>query len=302
MDICSSRIGDNVRGCVVIALASLIVCDCARATLEVMDDSGRSVRLYQPARRIVTLAPHLAELVFDAGAGEQLIGVAAYSDEPAQARMLPRIGDARGLDLERIVRLRPDLVIAWGSGTPARQVERLRRLGYVIFVNEPRTLDAVATAIERIGVLAGTAGHAGPQAAAFRRRLSDLRSLATRERRMHVFYQVWGEPLLTVSGDHIIADALATCGADTLFADPRRRVSQPSREAVLLADPDAIVVAAAPGSERAMIERWQRWTRLRASRAERIYAVDPSVLHRHTPRILDGLERLCAQLRSVRGR
>ena len=276
---------------------------CARAVdgaVQVVDDTGRSVRLARPAQRIVTLAPHLAELVFDAGAGARLVGVAAYSDVPAQVRSLPTIGDARGLDLERLVLLRPDLVLAWTSGTPLRQVERLRQLGYAVFSNEPRRLLDIAVTIERLGVLAGTENVANARASAFRRRLAGIEARASHAKSVRVFYQVWAEPLLTVNADHIIADVLRVCGGDNIFDATPVRMVQPSREAVVLADPDAIVVAAAAGAEGRPLDVWRRWKGLRAVRLNHLYALDPSLLHRHTPRILDALDELCTHLASAR--
>jgi iron complex transport system substrate-binding protein len=264
----------------------------ASAGVEVIDDAGRTVRLAGPAERIVTLAPHLTELLFEAGAGAGVVGAAAFSDYPPQARAIARIGDARALDLERIVALRPDLVVAWASGSPQRQLDRLQALGHTVFVNEPGELDAIASAIERLGILAGTAAVARMRAADFRRELARIRAAAHRGQRVRVFYQVAERPLVTVSDRHVIADALAGCGAVSVFAGARDWLPRPSREAVLLADPDAIVVAADP-QEPGALGAWKRWKGLRAVRAGHLYVVDPSLLHRATPRVLDGLAALC---------
>jgi iron complex transport system substrate-binding protein len=265
------------------------------------DDAGRQLRLPQPARRIVALSPHLTELLFDAGAGPAIAGTAAYSDYPPAARVVPRVGDARALDLERIVALRPDLVIAWMSGSPRRQVARLEALGLAVFYSETPDLDGIASTLERFGRLAGTEAAARAAAERFRRELAGLRARHhAGGAPLRVFYQVAAQPLVTVSTRHVIADALAVCGARSVFAAHRDWLPRPTREAVLLSDPDAIVVAAGAGEEAAALAQWRRWPGLRAVAAGRVYAVEPDLLHRATPRVLTGVARLCAQLDRAR--
>jgi len=174
-------------------------------------------------------------------------------------------------------------------------------LGYPVFSNEPHRLEDIAAAIERLGVLAGTDGSSRARAREYRGRLAQLRELGLKKRRVRVFYQVWGNPLLTVNANHVISDALAVCGADNIFERGRFLVSQPSREAILLADPEAIIVAAVPGQETESIGSWQRWGRMRAVSSGNVYAVDPNLLHRHTGRILDGVGQLCAHVDAARG-
>jgi iron complex transport system substrate-binding protein len=274
----------------------------ALAAVQVIDDSGARVGLSQPARRIVSLAPHLTELLFEAGAGGRIVGAAAHSDFPQEARTIPRIGDARALDLERIVALRPELIVAWSSGSPRRQLERLQALGLAVFRNEPASLDGIAVTLERLGTLAGTTPTAHAQAARFRMRLAQLRAVNVHARPISVFYQVWERPLLTVSSKHVIDDALRSCGARNVFARHGTLIPRPSREAVLLSDPEAIIVADPSGNEGAALESWQRWRHLRAVKRGNLFTIDPNLMHRHTSRILDGVALLCAHVRSVQAR
>ncbi|MGH8666870.1 MAG: helical backbone metal receptor [Burkholderiales bacterium] len=283
-----------------LALGALsLVAPGAVAAVEAIDDSGRTVRLAQPARRIVALAPHVTELLFAAGAGGAIVGAAAYSDHPRAAQFIPRIGDAHALDLERIVALRPDLIVAWTSGSPQRQLARLRALGLDVFQNEPRNLEAIANTIERLGILAGSSAVAHKRAADFRRDLARIRAAHGGEPPVRVFYQVADRPLVTISTEHIIADALRVCGAVNVFASDRHWLPRPSREAVVLADPDAIVAAAIPDGADALAG-WRRWTTLRAVGSGRLFTIDPSSLHRATPRILQGIELLCRHMRAAR--
>jgi iron complex transport system substrate-binding protein len=274
----------------------------AHAHYEVVDDSGRRLRLDQPARRIVSLAPHLTELLFEAGAGAAVVGAAAYSDYPLAARSIPRIGDAHALDLERIVALEPDLIVAWASGSPNRQLERLERLGQRVFFQEASTLEAIAAGIERLGVLAGTTREASARAEAYRKALARLRAHYGGTAPVRVFYQVNARPLLTVSRRHLIADALELCGAVNVFATHRDWLPRPSREAVLFADPEAIVVAGTTGTERSHLAPWLQWNSLRAVRKDALIVVDPDQMHRATPRIVAGVAQLCRDIASIRSR
>jgi iron complex transport system substrate-binding protein len=286
------------------AAAALVLLQAAASrageAVAVTDDAGRTVRLAQPAHRIVALSPHLTELLFEAGAGQAIAGTVAYSDHPQAARAIPRVGDARALDLERIVTLRPDLVIAWLSGSPRRQVARLEALGIAVFYSETPDLDGIASTLERFGRLTGTDAAASARAQRFRHELAALRARHAGDVPLRVFYQVAAQPLVTVSTRHVIAAALAVCGARSVFSAHRDWLPRPTREAVLLSDPDAVVAAAGAGEGAAALAQWQRWPGLRAVAAGRLYTVDPDLLHRPTPRILAGVAGLCSQLDRAR--
>lgn len=291
----------RLRSCVVGTALALAGAGAAHASgpPEVVDDQGRRVQLNAPAQRIVSLAPHLTELLFEAGAAERIVGAAAYSDYPEAARRIPRVGDAHGVDLERIVRMRPDLVVAWASGTPRRTIERIHRLGIPLFESEPRRLEDIPRTLERLGVLAGSGDIAHARAQAFRDRRDALVAAHAGKRSLRVFYEVWNRPLMTVGPDHLIADALQHCGARSVFGERRTPVATPAREAVLLSDPDAIVVASpAPGA----VAPWLRWQRLRAVRDRAVFTTDPQTMHRPTSRMLAPLASLCARLEPLRRR
>jgi len=284
-----TRASASVAGAILALIASAAVC----APVEVFDDAGNRIRLDAPVRRIVSLSPHLTELLFDAGAGQWIVGAAAFSDYPVEARAIPRIGDARGLDIEGIARTRPDLVVAWTSGNPRRTIDRLRRLGLRVFESEPAQLADIPSTLIRLGRLAGTEETARVGAAAFNDRLAQLEARRPVGPPVQVFYQIWDRPLLTVNGRHLIAQALQTCGAKNVFGHLPGLTAAPSREAVVLADPDAIAVASnAPDA----LRPWTKWPQSRAMRSGKVFAVDPEILHRPTLRILDAVEDLCAKL------
>lgn len=270
----------------------------AVADVVVVDDGGFTVRLGAPAQRIVSLSPHLTELLFEAGAERSIVGADAHSDYPPAAREIIRIGDARGIDMEGLLRLRPDLVVAWRSGNSRTVLARLRALAIPVFESEPKRLEDIPRTIERLGVLAGTREHARLRAEQFNRRLSALASRYSAERPLRVFYEIWHRPLMTVGDPHLIADALATCGARSALPGLAGVTATPSREAVLLADPDAIVVASVdPGGA----TQWRKWRQLQAVRRQGIIRIDPERIHRPTSRMLDELTVLCGRIDELRG-
>ncbi len=277
-------------------LVATLLSSSAQGAVSVTDDSGHVLNLPRPAERIVSLAPHATELLFAAGAGSKLVGVSEFSDFPPQASQLPSVGSSMQLDLERIVALKPDLIIAWRSGNHARQLERLRKLGYVVFDSEPRRLEDIARTLERFGTLAGS--EQGRSAArAFRERQEVLRQHYTGKAPVRVFYQIWPSPLMTLNDKHIVSDALALCGGVNVFGKLPQLAPTISREAVVAAAPEAIFAS----DERN--ESWDRWRALRrlpAVRLGNLYRVDGAVMNRASPRMLDATESLCGQIDDAR--
>jgi iron complex transport system substrate-binding protein len=268
----------------------------------VRDDYGNEVRLAAPAARIVSLAPHLTELLYAAGAGSRLVGAVDFSDFPAAARSLPRVGSDARIDLEAVLALWPDLVVAWPNAGSLRTVERLAELGVPVFRSEPRELDDVARTLQRLGRLAGSEPQADAAAAAFRTRAVALRKRYSARRPVRVFYQIWDRPLLTVNGAHIISKVIGICGGENVFAAAPLLVPEVDREAVLRANPEAIVASGSNDAQPQWLEAWRRLPGLAAADRGRLYAIPPDLIQRHTPRILDGAERLCTFLDAVRAR
>ncbi len=267
-----------------------------------VDDSGQAITLDKPARRIISLAPHATEILFTAGAGDRIVGAVQYSDYPEAAKRIPRVGGYSRLDLETIIALRPDLVVAWKSGNPGGQVEKLRALGLVIYTSEPRRIEDIADHIERLGRLAGTEAAAREAAAAFRARHRRLQRRYAGRPAVNVFYQIWNRPLMTVNGRHLISDVLRLCGGRNVFDKLPILAPKISVEAVLAADPEAII-ASGMGAERPeWLDAWRRWRSLQAVQNNNLYFIPPSLIQRHSPRILQGAERLCTALEAVRAR
>ena len=281
-------------------LALLLAAGAAQAQLRVTDDYGRALVLAAPARRVVSLAPHLTELMYAAGAGARLVGALEYSDYPAEAKALPRVGSEASIDLEALVALRPDLVIAWPNAGSARAVERIAALGIPVFRSEPRELEDIARTMETLGRLAGTQAPAGAAARTFRERAARIERRYAQRARVRVFYQVWDRPLVTVNGDHVISKVMRLCGGENVMAALPALAPEIDRESVLRADPEAIVASGPDGARPAWLDDWRAFPALAAVRHDNLYSIRPELLQRHTPRLLDGAEELCRILETVR--
>jgi iron complex transport system substrate-binding protein len=271
------------------------------AAIHVVDDSGRNVSLVAPARRIISLAPHLTEHLFALGAGDRIVGTVAYSDHPPAALALPRVGDHVQLDLERIVALRPDLIVAWESGNSAAQVQRLVDLGLNVYRSEAREFKDIAANLRRLGALTGEPAAGQREAAAFEAALAALQARYAPRREVRVFYQIWHQPLLTVSRHHLLSQALTMCGARNVFAGLEALTPQVDEEAVWAARPDVVVTGSVePDGSADHLDRWRERQALRASTALQLVVVNPDTLHRATSRVVHGVAELCEKLDAVR--
>lgn len=282
--------------------AAALTAASAQAQISVRDDAGRTLQLAQPARRIVSLAPHLTELLFAAGAGARVVGVLQHSDFPPEARALPLVGDDASLDLERILALNPDLAVGWPSASHRRQFERLESLGIPVFQSEQRDLEDIARALELLGALSGHSAPAGEAAQAFRARVEDLARRHAQRPRVRVFFEVWGTPLITVNGAHLISKVLRLCGGENVFAGLPMLAPQVDREAVLAANPEAILASVSGGSMDGWRAPWLIFPSIAAVRTGNLFEIPAELTQRHTPRVLDGATRICADLETARAR
>ncbi|HUO45100.1 MAG TPA: cobalamin-binding protein [Burkholderiales bacterium] len=269
------------------------------AAVAVNDDRGRRIALDAPAQRIVTLAPALTELVYAAGAGDRLIAVARFSDYPPTATALQQIGDASRIDIERVLTLKPDLIVGWKSGNQAADIERLERLGFTAYVAEPDTLAAIPQTLRALGALAGTSATAQRAARDFEQSIAALRARYGARPTVPVFYEIWHAPLMTVNGRHIISDVIRLCGGRNVFDGAPTLVPVVSLESVLAAQPDAIVGGgSATMTAEDLAAEWRN--EMPALAALPTIYVNPDLIQRQTPRILDGARAICERLENVR--
>ena len=285
-----------------LALALFACCGLLHAEIAVVDDSGVTVRLAQPARRIISLAPHVTESLFAIGAGDRVIGTAEYSDYPEAAKKIARIGGYASLDLEAIVGLKPDLVIVWASGNVKAHVEKLRAMGFTLYVTEPKRIDDLPDTLARLSQLAGTDEVGRRTVADIRRRLADLRHKYSDRPPVRTFYQIWKQPLATVGGRQIISSVIRLCGGENVFGQLKTLAPIVSVEAVIAANPEAIIASGMDEARPEWLDDWRRWTSITAVARGNLFFVHPDLIQRHTPRLLDGAERLCHQLETARSR
>ena len=268
--------------------------------LTVVDDIGRTVQLDKPATRIVSLAPHITENLFAAGVGHFVVGVVSYSDYPAEARTIASVGGYDNFDTELILALQPDLVIGWKEGNQFHQVERLMELGLTVFVNEPQRLEDVAADIIRFGILGGREDEARTVAQEYMAGLSRLRDQYSGLEEVSVFYQVWPNPLITVTDKQIIGNVIQLCGGNNIFAGLSLATPQVGKEAVLTKNPDTIIVSGMNEARPDWLDEWKQWSFLKATRYGNLFFIDPDIIQRHTARLLLGSRQLCEILEQAR--
>lgn len=282
----------------------LISTASAFGAVKIMDDTGQVLQLAKPAQRIISLSPHITENLFAAGASDLLVGTVEYSDYPAAAKKIPLIGGYNQLDIEGIVALQPDLIIAWHSGNPLAQVERLAGLGIPVYYTEPRSFAAVSHELRQFGRLTGRETSAEQAAVAFEQGAAQLKAKYAQQREVRVFYQVWEQPLITLNGEHLISQGIALCGGVNVFADLEQLVPLISREAVLEKDPEVIMGGGVNEGEGEVdptwLTNWKRFDSMQAVKANKLYFVPPSLVQRPTPRFLQGTQIMCEKLQQAR--
>jgi len=270
----------------------------AHAAITVTDDDGKPVTLQKPAQRVVALAPHVTELLFAAGGAEKIVGAVSYSDYPEAAKQVPRVGDNRQVDMERLLAMKPDLLVVWRHGTSERQIDQLRQLGIPIFHSEPKKLDQIADNLEKMGKLLGTEPAANAAAKELRQKLASLRAQYASRPPVRTFYQVWDKPLYTLNGEHIVSDALKACGGQNIFADQKVTAPVVSVEAVLEADPEAVFGTAE--KDYGGVNLWRPYKTFKATRQDNLFTIDGNLLNRAGPRMIAGTAVLCEKLEEAR--
>jgi iron complex transport system substrate-binding protein len=269
--------------------------------ISVQDDAGTRIELTHVAQRIITLAPNLAELAVAAGAGNKMVAATRYSDFPPSVTKLPLVGDAFALNLERIASLKPDIVFVWLSGTPERQRQALKALaqrqGFAVFESEIRSVDGIASTLERMGRLAGTEAQAQQSAAKLQTDWAALAKQYQSAKPLRVFYQVWDAPLMTFNGQHLVSAAIKTCGGIQGFDNLSALTPTVSREAAAAFNPQ-LILSGDPALK--SLAAWKKLPQLDAVKNAQLKAVDGAVLTRMGPRFVDAARALCKVMDETR--
>lgn len=273
-----------------VAFCVVLYSSLCGAEIRVIDDTGNAVTLAGPAKRIVSLAPHLTELLFSLHVGSRVVGTVRFSDYPEAAKSIPVLGDAFAISLESIVSSEPELVVAWQTGGANNIIERLRTLGIPVYVNEALDLKSIARSIKSLAVLVGKAGYGETLALKFEDEISRLQEVYAGTDKK-VFFQISDQSLFTINDSHLIGQAISVCGVQNIFGDSPIPVPIVSKEGVLAADPEIIVISQPIDSERSpWIEKWSEIE----GYADRIRLIDPGLISRPSLRMSKGIKELCS--------
>ena len=279
-----------------LSTVSFVVC----AAINMIDDSGKALVFDAPVKRVISLSPHITELLYAAGVDKQIVGTVSYSDYPPAAQKIPVIGSFEKVDYEKILALQPDVIIYWGSGNPQNMINGIKELKLKLFNSEPKNFEDVARSIKMFGKLLGTQGVADNNARQYMDRLNALRKKYANhtKEKVRVFYQVWNQPLMTVNKTHLINDVIEFCGGENVFAALHNIAPTIDMESVIKKNPDVIISGMAKGREE-WLQDWQKWPTISAVKNAHVYAIDAGLLVRQTPRILDGTQKMCEILQGI---
>ncbi len=272
----------------------------AHAGISVTDDVGNVITLASPAKRIISLSPHVTEMIFAAGAGEQIIGTVKYSDYPEAAKAIPRVGDNRQLDIERIIAMKPDLLVVWMHGAFERQLEPLRKSGIPYYFSEPHKLEQIPETLLKLGSLFGTEKQARAAAGAFSQQLSQLSARYQKQSTVRTFYQVWGKPIFTLNDKNIVSDVIRVCGGKNIFGHLSAAAPTLSTEAVIQENPELILSGDSENQGVSGIEQWKTFGTMLAVKNRNLVAIDGDQLNRAGPRIIDGAKAVCEAMDNAR--
>ena len=272
----------------------------AVAELAITDDVGSEVILVKPAQRVITLAPHLTELVFAIDQGDKLVGVMSFSNYPEAAKKIPRIGSHNTISYESIAKIQPDLILAWGSGNGSEVINKLKSLGFSVYVSEPKKLEGVAATIRKLGMLLDAKDKGENEANKFINRLSQLKENYSNRQKISVFYQISDNPIMTLSGRHLISDVIELCGGFNIFSKAIPIALKVSLESLVRSDPQVVIAGTKKENEEKWLSEWANRASMRAVKNKQVYFIDPDLLIRHGPRIIEGTEKICNYLERSR--
>jgi len=277
----------------------LLIISFNSSAVQVTDDEGSIFEFSQPVKRIISLAPHATELLFAAGASDQVVGTVSYSDFPDAAKKIPVIGGYNRVDIEAIMSKNPDLIVAWSGGNSLDQISKLKSLGFKVFISEPKQFIDVAENIRSMGQFMATQKIAEQEALNFLNELAQLKKDYPPSESVTVFYQVWNEPLMTISDDHLIGQVIKFCSGKNVFGSLTAIAPRVSIEAVIEKNPD-VIIAGMTKDRQQWLTSWDKWSVIKAVKKKQVYPIDASLVIRQTPRILLGTRKVCEILNSVR--
>lgn len=276
-------------------LVLLISTNC-HAQIKVFDDAGQLISLHKAAQKVISLSPGLTELIYAAGGAEKIKAAVSFSDYPDQAKKLPRVGSHNSLDIEQILLLQPDLIVAWESGNSQSQIAQLKKLGLIVYISEPINFNDIPDTIKKLGKLMGTETIAQQNAGTFIQQFNNLKSkykIHNKAEKKRTFIQIWNNPLMSINNDHLISKVVTFCGGKNILGHTKSLSYAPDIESVLEHDPEIIIATGMADTSETWLKRWHQWDFISAVKNTRLYSVNPDHLVRHTPRILLGIKEVC---------
>ena len=281
-------------------LLAVTLSSAAFSAVEILDEDGNLVRLEKPAKRIISLAPSLTEILFAIGAGQKIVGVIEYSDFPPEAKTLPVIGRFDLLDIEKIAELEPDLIIAWKSGNPARSIEQLKILGLSVYLAELNDLASISKQMKNISKLIGAEREASLAITNFNQTYESLVAKYSGRELVKTFYQVWDMPIITTGGKGLINDIITLCSGENIFKGISQIAPKVSLEAIVVANPEVIIGSGSGKTRPDWLDKWKRWPRVKAVSKQNLFSINPDLIQRQTPRTLIGAKQMCEHIDKAR--
>ncbi len=253
----------------------------------------------EPAQRIIALSPHLVEQLYSIGVGDKIVGTTEHADYPHQARSIPRVGNYAQLQVEKILALKPDLVLAWTDGNPPADINKLRQFGLNVVDSNPLLLTDIAKELRVLGQLTGAEDKAEQQAQWMEKGLAELRQRYSTQQKVIVFYELWQQPLSTVAQKAWPQQQLELCGASNPFAKAVGDYPQVSIEHVVASQPQLIIQPVSVNEPRTLLD-WSRWPAIPAVKYQQFSQPNSDLVHRTTSRMLQGVRQLCADIDKAR--
>jgi vitamin B12 transport system substrate-binding protein len=254
----------------------------------------------KPAQRIIALSPHAVELLYAIGAGDRIVGTVEYADYPEAAKQIPRIGNYTGIQLEQALALKPDLIVAWRSGNKDSDLKKMESLGLNLFYTHPHSISDISKDLIALGELTGLQDNAQQVIAQLEKKYQNIIHRNKEKRPVKVFYQMWHDPIRTVGPKSWVESLIADCNGENIFNDANSDYPLVSLESVLIKNPEVIIIPHHSGNIGAKKSIWDNWPSIDAVKHQRLFVINGDILHRFTPRALDGLEKLCKAIDAAR--
>ncbi|MBS3920995.1 MAG: cobalamin-binding protein [Deltaproteobacteria bacterium] len=263
-------------------------------TLKLKDEVGREVTFSFPPKRIVSLAPNITEILFSLGLDEEVVGVSIHCNYPEKAKSRVRVGSYISIDFERVISLKPDLIIATGAGNPREMVERLERLGFPSFVIFPKRFEDVLQSIRHLGRVSAKEREALSIIESMQRRKEKVAERTKTLYRPKVFLQIGESPIVTVGKGSFGDDLIRLAGGENVAGKDKEMYPRLGMEEILKRSPEVILISSMnpKGDYERILREWERWKMIPAVKQGRIHLIDSDLIDRPSPRIIEGLEEM----------